>query len=325
MNTQGHIRRPPRAAYAEAAAWLAQLHGSNRSDDLEADFRAWLKADPEHARAFERVTDVWDAAGDVNIHGLPRITPHDAFATRRPRWRPVLAALVLGAVGLGAFLLLPRAPDYATGIGEQRIVRLSDGTRLSMNADSAVEVNYGRRERTVRLAHGEALFEVVRDPQRPFVVVAGERKVIALGTSFVVRSEPGRLDVTLLEGKVRVASAQAPGVAREPQGGAITLLPGQRLRVRADRSETLDTQRAETATAWRRGEVILDDTPLDEAMAEMNRYDQRPLALDDPTLGRLPVSGIYRIGNNRDFAQAVAAVYGLQVREEADRIRLTRD
>lgn len=333
MSTQETgARRPPRAAYAEAAAWLAQLHGSNRSAELEADFRAWLKADPENARAFERVTDVWNAAGDVNVHGLPRIAAQNAFAAaprpRPQRWWPALAALVLGAAALGLFLLLPRDPAYVTGIGEQRIVHLSDGTRLSLNAASAVEVDYGRDQRTVRLSHGEALFEVARDPQRPFVVEAGERRVTALGTAFVVRNEPGRLDVTLLEGKVSVTAVRQPSgsrlVAEPGSAAAVTLAPGQRLRVRAGGSERLDLQPPDAAIAWRRGEVILDDTPLDEAVAEMNRYDRRGLVFDDPELGRLSVSGIYRTGDNRDFARAVAAVYGLQVMEEPGRIRLSQ-
>ncbi len=320
--------RPSRAAYAEAAAWLAQLHGPERSAGLEADFRAWLKADPVNARAFERVTDVWDAAGEVNVRGLARIAPRDGFAPRwASRWRPAWALVALAALLIGAYPWLPRDPAYATGIGEQRIVHLPDGTRLSLNAASAVEVDYRPDRRTVRMSHGEALFEVARE-QRPFVVVAGERRVTALGTTFVVRSERGRLDVTLLEGRVQVAPVRRPsGPPRADAMAApavVTLAPGQRLRVRAGQAERVDAQLAEAATAWRRGEVILDGTPLDEAAEEMNRYDLRRLAFDDPELARLPVSGIYRTGNNRDFAHAVAAVYGLQVAEESGRIRLYR-
>ncbi|MBR0344783.1 MAG: FecR domain-containing protein [Rudaea sp.] len=319
--------RPSRAAYAEAAAWLAQLHGAGRDADLEADFRAWLKAGSgDHARAFERVTEIWDTAGQVDIRGLARVAAPSARERKPPRWRLAAAALVLSALGLGVFLLLPRGVQYTTGMGEQRSVRLNDGTRLSMNQDSAVDVDYGARERIVHLSRGEVLFEVAHDAQHPFVVLVGDRTVTALGTSFVVRKEPDEMDVTLLEGKVSVASLSAAKVswAVEKEQGAITLKPGQYLRVRAGERPQLDVRRADAATAWRRGEVILDGTPLGEAVAEMNRYDPRRVQIDDADLGQVRVSGIYRTGDNLDFAQSVASIYGLKVKEEAGHIRLTR-
>jgi|SRR5580765_7892509 transmembrane sensor len=321
--------RPSRAAYAEAAAWLTQLHGTGRDAELEADFRAWLKAGSgDHVRAFERVTEIWDASGEVDIRGLARVASPDAFARKQPRWRAAAAALVvvLGILGFATFLLSPRSVQYTTGIGEQRTVRLSDGTWLSLNLDSAVDVDYGERQRIVHLSRGEVLFEVAHDAQHPFVVMVGDRTVTALGTSFVVRKETDEMDVTLLEGKVSVASAQtapALGSASEEQG-AITLKPGQRLRVRAGERAQLDSRRADAATAWRRGEVILDGTPLGEAVAEMNRYDPYRLEIDDTDLRQVRVSGVYRTGDNHDFAQSVASMYGLKMKEEANHIRLTK-
>lgn len=313
--------RSSRGARAEAAAWLAQLHGPGRSAAMEADFRAWLKADAEHARAFERATEVWDATGSLDLRGMPRTTARDALPDRRRRVLALAATVLLAVFGAWMVLLPARGVEYATGLGEQRSVRLADGTQLSLNASSAVEVEYERDRRNVRLSHGEVLFEVAHDAQRPFVVAVGDRTVTALGTSFVVRGEADRLDVTLLEGKVSVA--RAPSAAASPSP-AITLQPGQRLRVRASTAPRLDTQAADAAVAWRRGEIVLDDTPLEEAVAEMNRYDRRRLSFDDAAVGRLRISGIYRTGDNRDFARALASVHGLVVTEEADRIRLAR-
>lgn len=328
MSPRGDASVPSRAARAEAAAWLAQLHGPGRNAGMEEDFRAWLRADADHARAFEHATEVWDATANLDLRGLPRLAPRAADGRVRVRQRLALVATVLlAAFGAWMLLLPPRGIEYATGIGEQRSVRLADGTQLSLNASSAVEVDYERDRRNVRLSHGEVLFEVAHDAQRPFVVTVGERTVTALGTSFVVRGEADRLEVTLLEGKVSVARAspapRAPATAGVPSP-AITLQPGQRLRMRADAAPQLDTQGADAAVAWRRGEIILDDTPLEEAVAEMNRYDQHRLSFDDSALGQLRVSGIYRTGNNRDFAHALASVHGLAVKEDGDRIRLAR-
>lgn len=313
--------KPSRSVTAEASAWLAQLHGPQRSADLEADFRSWLEADPEHARAFERVTDVWEAIGSVNVGGLPRLAARDPFVPSRARLQFGLAALICAIVAVGAYLVL-RSPSYSTEIGEQRTVTLEDGTRVSLNSATRIDVEFRRAERAVILERGEALFEVARNPERPFTVTAGDRKVTALGTSFVVRREPDRIAVTLLEGKVSIALVAANA---SPEVPAHMLAPGERLTVRADRTEKIDAPQTEAVTAWRRGEVILDDTPLSQAVVEMNRYDRTRLVLDHPQLAELPVSGIYRAGNNQDFARAVATMYDLDVVTEKSAIRLRKN
>jgi len=188
--------------------------------------------------------------------------------------------LSFGLVALGAYQLW-FADQYRTAIGEQRLVRLSDGTRVSLNSDSQVVVDYDTVQRRVRLKRGEAFFEVAKDMERPFIVSAGAREVTALGTAFVVRYEEGRTAVTLVEGKVAVTSAgiaplggdqtfrsasQSASGAAKPKGWArrtagaaevFTLAPGQRLTLGARSPPRMDEPRIDAVTAWRRGEVVL--------------------------------------------------------------------
>jgi transmembrane sensor len=305
-----------RAARAEAAAWIVRLHGPHRSPELEAGFRAWLAADAENARQFERVTEVWDAGATLPTAGLPRVQRWRETSASH-RW--ALAASVVLAVAVGAWAAndLWLNPSYATRLGEQRVVRLDDGSRVALNSGTRIRVNCCEDRRHIRLERGEAYFEVARDPARPFTVVAGDHQVTALGTAFVVRHEASRTAVTLVEGKVAVSR---PGDAE--RSAARALSPGQRMTFTSGAEPRLDEPRIDAVTAWRRGEVVLDHTTLADAAAEMNRYDERLLVIDDPAVAALRISGTYPAGESTGFASTVARLYGLDVVLDRDRIHL---
>lgn len=306
---------PARAVRAEAAAWLAKLHGAERSPALEDDFRSWLAADPEHAAAFEHITEIWDDVGAVRVGGLPRLAVQQRQTSRWRQPRLVAASAICAVFALAFVAIwLLRADSVVTRIGEQRIVTLEDGTRVSLNSDTRLEISLEATRRRVKLNHGEAYFEVAHDRSRPFTVSAGERVVTALGTSFAVRYDGSGTAVTLLEGSVSVTAPNAP---------PIQLVPGQRLAAAVDAAPRVDTKSAAAAVAWRRGEIILDETSLSNAAAEMNRYERRPLRVDED-IAALPVSGIFRTGDARGFAVAVAAVYDLQVSDDGDELHLAK-
>jgi len=302
-----------RAARAEAAAWIVRLHGPHRCAELEAAFRDWLQAHPENGKQFERVTEVWDAGSSVPVPGVPRMTRWKEEPRRR-QWS-LAAALLLLLCGLAGWITW-RAwvdPSYTTGVGEQRVVRLDDGTRLSLNSGTRVVITYSDSERRVELVRGEAFFEVAHNAARPFIVTAGDQQVVAIGTTFVVRYEAARTAITLLEGSVKVSPATDMG---------LTLAPGERVTFAAGGSRRLDEPKIEAVTAWRRGEVMLDSTQLEEAVAELNRYDKNTLIIDDPQIATLSISGIYHAGDSRGFAHTIAKLYGLEIIEQSNRIHL---
>lgn len=339
-------RNSRRVARAEAAAWIVRLHGPHRSPELEAGFRDWLAADPENGRQFERVTEVWDAGATACVAGVPRMAGWKA-AQSPHRW--ALAAMFLLVLGLGAWGLNHYwlNPVYTTRLGEQRLVRLEDHSRIALNSDTQIRVTCCESERRVWLERGEAYFEVTHDTARPFVVVAGDRQVTALGTAFIVRHEAARTAVTLVEGKVAVSGpgsidGASTAAARENvkrgasardkrnaeartgvAGGAIVLSPGQRLTFTGGATPQLDEPRIEAVTAWRRGEVMLDRTTLADAVIEMNRYDERMVVIDDASVAALRISGIYHAGDSEGFAETVAKLYGLHVLYQSGRIHLS--
>jgi transmembrane sensor len=315
--TQSDIERnddSSAAVRAEAAAWLARLHGPGRNAEFEAGLQRWLREQPANARAFERMTDSWELATSVAAGHLPRRTVRERPATSL-RWALVAGVAAIGILVAVAVHLMARAPSYATLVGEQRTVRLDDGSRISLNSLSRIVVDYSRRERLIRLEEGEAYFEVASNPRRPFVVLAGSREVTAVGTTFTVRQEPDRFEVTLLEGKVIVSS-------EEHASPTVTLQPGQRLTWHAQSEPRIDTPAPASVAAWRRGEIMLDRTTLAEAAREMNRYDQTRLVIDDAAVAGLLIGGIFRTGDNLSFARAMAEMHHLRLVRVGSEIRL---
>jgi transmembrane sensor len=198
-------------------------------------------------------------------------------------------------------------------------------------------VSMDSSRRSVDVESGEALFEVAKDPGRPFVVRAAGSEVEALGTVFSVRLEPGRarvgrtMFVTLVEGQVTVHSAGERSRGGDPSTWSVTLKPGDRVRrvgpppdgSDAAASVEVDRPRIESVMAWKRNEAMFDDVDLADAITEMNRYNRTPIVLvGDPSLARLRVSGVYRTGDTAGFARDVAVLHGLVVREREGRLEL---
>ncbi len=185
-----------------------------------------------------------------------------------------------------------------------------------MNANSRVLVQFDSRVRRVVLAEGEASFDVTKHQIRPFTVVIGDRKVVALGTSFMVRrDEPGgnAFTVTLLEGRVAVEPLSLPDILPEQSAAVRVLRPGERLRFADHSPETVDSPSIERVTAWRRGLLIFDDASLSEAAAEFNRYGPVKITIGDADIGKIRVGGVFKMGDPADFAQAVAGTHDLRI------------
>jgi len=310
-------------AQAEAAAWMAVLHSPERNAALEEGLRRWIAADPLHAATWEMATDLWNETGD-----LPRRIPRRRAperARRKPVIRPLFAVAALCLLALGGFVQYSLTSAVATSVGEQRTLNLDDGTRVELNTNTRLRVKFDRQTRTVILQSGEAYFQVAHE-HRPFIVIAGERKIQALGTTFTVRRDETSDDavtVTLIEGRVAVAPLNADNLAAPAPSPAVTVLKaGQRLRTRPNTQPTVDVPSIDKATGWMRGQLIFDHTPLREAAAEFSRYNKIKITVASPTAAAIPIGGIFRIGDSKSFARAVAASYDLKVTQRGDELVL---
>ncbi|MGN6825948.1 FecR family protein [Paucibacter sp. M5-1] len=342
-------REPPvvtRRVAEEAAAWIARLHGPDRSAEMDRKFREWVSRSPAHGYAFERCTDIWTDVASMKpeqiVAGMAGAKARDTLARER-RWQRMrwpLGALLAVSVVVAAYALHRwlAVAVYATEVGGQQQVLLADGTRISLNTDTRVRVELDSARRTVSLDAGEVMFEVAKDPLRPFVVRAGGSEVIAVGTVFSVRvpgrSSEGRegreaaLAVALIEGAVTVQPVSAGQEAGMAPQQRITLQPGERMRLAKPQTVStapalvqIDRPPLEPLFAWKHGKAIFENVSLGEAVAEMNRYSPISVVLFG-NVASLRVGGAYDIGDARGFVRAVAELHGLQVREQAGRLEL---
>lgn len=301
-----------------AAGWFTRLRGPDGRRTW-ADYARWHLAAPERSHASEEIEDVWRLAGeladDPEIRALIARTPSGfgSAASERSGWnRRALAAALVGAIGLagiGAGLKsqdIPGAGEevYATDLGEQRDVTLSDGSVIHLDTASEVAVAMGAGRRDVHLREGRARFNVAHDSDRPFIVQAGEARVQALGTVFDVGRTTDGVGVDLFQGAVEVR--------REGQSSVqpVRLSPGDHVQVSAS-AGPLQVVRFDPASrwSWTSGRLLFDGAPLTQVAAEVNRYETRKLIISDSGARRF--RGELKAGDLEGSATILAALYGL--------------
>jgi transmembrane sensor len=315
--------KPPDSLHEQAAAWVIRLQGDPSEGDLEK-FALWRAQDPSCARAYEDATLAWNALGENAA--APRLLAMRRAALARAgrhtrRWsRRGIAAGVAAVLCMvvGAYLVMPREPaaqQFETGRGEQRVIVLADGSRMSLDAMTRVKVAYSQDERHITLVSGRANFEVVRDLARPMNVRAGPRTVTALGTVFTVERDSRGVVVTLVEGRVAVTSDNR---ARSP----IEMHAHQQLRISDGGAVVMrDGLDPVLALAWREGKLIFDDEPLVNVLATMNNYVATPIVAEG-SARELRVSGVFKAGDTSAFAEAMESLFPIVVLRRQDSIAL---
>jgi transmembrane sensor len=296
MNERDLGRRAPAVFEAFLDGRDGGLHPADRYEASE--FWTWLGE-------FERPSE--------------RVRPRASW----PRW---VAAAVLVAGIFGSIAWIARAPHdpartVVAGHAERRVIELTDGSTVTLAADSRVEIAYTPAERRLRLTRGEALFVVAHNRSRPFIVETRHGEVKAVGTAFDVSVAPREAQLTVVEGVVRIALGNGThGATAEP----IEKLArkGERLVFGVDTAgrggRTGFIRQAgdvdvEGATAWTRGQLVFHGEPLVKVIAEINRYARDRVVLTDPTAGSIPVYGVVDQGDTAAIRDLVANPHAVAI------------
>ena len=233
-------------------------------------------------------------------------------------------AVCIAIVALPRVVNQPLRNLIETGTAATRAVALDDGSRIVLDRSSRLRVAFTSGSRDVELLDGQAHFEVAKDAHRPFRVRTKSAEVIAIGTMFDVATLPTRTTVTLIEGRVNVRTITG---TPQVESRVEALTPGQQLGITGD-GQLLDKKvvQIENVTAWQRGTIVIDDAPLPEALAAMNRYSMTRIVVLGPSLQSRRVSGTFRIGDVETEAIALQRFFGLRERSRSEReIVLERD
>jgi transmembrane sensor len=229
-----------------------------------------------------------------------------------------VATLFLGAAG--AWWIDRRDQTYVSELGQIRRVKLPDGSRMVLNTATEATVRFDKARREIELATGEGLFQVAKDPARPFIVRAGFVSVRAVGTVFAVRTTGQRVDVTVTEGIVELVDNSTSGsgvIRRVAANERATVMETSQVQV-----QSMPRAEAERRLAWRDGMVDFAGEPLTAAVEEINRHNHPQIVVDDPALASRPVVGLFRATDPDNFAATVATALGAHSVDQDDAIHL---
>jgi transmembrane sensor len=345
MNTPppAHSPAAPSTDTDEAALeWFVRRTGGPLAAAGEAAFQAWLAADSAHRAAFARHQHDWRLLDELPADGLRMLRQNladdkaaaavHAVPRRRTWWRDLSAwapqgalaavALMVSCGGYMAWSLWQQQPvfeqRFATARGQQLEVVLPEGSRLRLDTLTGADVTLYRDRREVRLPQGQAMFQVKGDPARPFDVLAGPLRITVAGTRFSVRYTPGvpgqaGVHVAVEEGRVRVARAER-SAAGDP---VIELIAGQQ--IASDMAGLLGAVSAVPAAGiapWRDSRVSFDNTPLDQALAEFERYGPVHLTVREPAVAALRVTGTFDPRRPGNFSRILPQVLPVRLREQ---------
>jgi len=295
-------------ALYEAAGWMARLAEGQPPAAVLDGFRAWLEADPLHVSAMDRVERQW------------RLSKHMAPADAPRRRRPIVSArgrigLAVAAASVAAIFLmvgpLYGTAVFVTGIGEVRDITLTDGSRVHLDADSAIDVRYQPFSRAVHLSRGAGEFTIAHNGWRPFTVEAGPAMIRVTGTHFLVRQQSGAVSAYLISGGIELSDS------RTGERTAV-LRPGNRATVSAAGAVQVQASDGSKDKAWLSGKLLFDQTALSDALDQFRHYGPVPVRLGSDDLRGLRISGLYGSADLHGFLQSVATAYPVRLTATGD-------
>lgn len=311
----------------EASEWFARLDGNEFLSDERQHFEAWRRRSPDHERAFQVIRSTWSAPELENaLSALQPVacnspSPAESRSRHRRAWKTTSAAAMLAILavwwGLNADLLTILQADYRTSTGEQRTVQLEDRSTILLNTNTAIAVQLDEPVRRVRLLQGEALFQVHRDPDRPFIVEHENSIVRVLGTEFMVREQDHRTTITVVHGTVEVGTSD--GTVPPTQ-----LAAGQQITEGPDGLGSPHNVDVDGLTAWTGRRLHVTNVPLSGVIEEIQRYHPGLIWIWNPAIGSVRVTGIYDLSDTMNTLKTLARTLPIHMDRLTDRLVILR-
>jgi transmembrane sensor len=304
---------------SQAAEWFARLRSGHMTSPDDKAWEEWMARGPDNLTAYENVELAWEISEELRdrpkIESLLReadltltrsagAPPSRGLFGGRVSWRAgaALAAVVLVCAVTAVFVVTRvSVTEYASGVGEQRTVTLPDNSTLSLNTGTRVQVRYSHGLRRIDLLAGEAAFAVTHDSERPFEVRALHGATTAVGTEFDVQITGTTATVSVLKGAVLVRPSDTLNTATFTQVSA-----GQAVDYTAEGSTSaIRSADGGKVHGWLAQRIVFSDVTLADALADYNRYTKTPIVIGDPALGERRINGVFRIGDQAAFINAL--------------------
>lgn len=319
----------------QASNWQAKVSGGQMSATDSQAFQLWLQ-DPEHELAYSQcllvleMTQSLKADKDIQreLQALPGITVSNAANDHSysKRFAQIAAALLL-AVAVSLVFDYSSYQRYNTEVGEQRLVRLDDGSSILLNTDTELKVKYTKQKRAITLARGEAYFSVAKDPQRPFEVQAGSSTARALGTQFSValleQKQSKEVSVAVTEGVVEVeanTSAKNNAVIAQLGVGDAINFSDRKLQ----QKPIISSADIARINAWQQRKIYFNSDTLQDAVTEYNRYSPVKFHIIDEELSNERITGLFNVGDLDAFIYSLEELLNINVVKNGERVFLIK-
>lgn len=332
----------------QACMWVSRID-RGLCETEKQDLTVWVGDKEQHRTILFEMAALWD---DLSVmHELSDLFPlaEKSPAPKKTGNRVTLLSMAASVAFISAVLLTwmltspqQAVPEtivqtklvYQTGIGEQKTITLDDGSLLSLNTSSIVEVEFTSENRDIIISRGEAHFEVAPDATRPFVVTAGNNKVIAIGTAFNVQLlKDERFELLVTEGKVLVSEISQPMPQNISQLKSLDfealgdiLVSGDTGIFNGNKSEsrsTLSLDQVQRNLSWQQGMLVFQGEPLEDALTEMNRYADIRFEIQDEALKSLRVAGYFKVGDSKGLLHALENNFQIEHHTVNNVIQLT--
>ena len=294
----------------QAARWIMRFDDGDVSAEDRALFQAWYDKSEQNKEAMERLSQLWDsldgleefneyaACDDVAV---ARLQERPGAVTQRA-WKSGFAASIAVLCCVIAYYFFADAGKYFNGayqtaVGEQKTIALPDGSSIILNTNSAVDVEFTRHSRYVRLIKGEVFFDVAPDPATPFAVHVGKGSVTALGTAFAVRLYDEQFTVVVAEG--RVALAALPAMVEPGESNPVVEVVASQVALfdrRVERHRSVSADTLARKLDWQDGVLAFKGEPLEQVIADISRYTDLSINIHDEALRQRPIAGYFKVG-----------------------------
>lgn len=302
------IPSSPDSVQAQAIDWLLRIRSEHCTETERRTLNTWLEESANHRQAYESAQAQWDWMEPFKTMDFPARNAALRYRKKSPHrlYKYSAVASLLLALGLTAFMpngFIGIPHNYIAEKGAHQTIDLADGSRIELNTESEVRVHFNRWQRKVEMIKGEGFFTVTHDAERPFEVRAGSGRIRDIGTAFEVYIKPEQVIVAVQEGIVEVQASEKR-----------KLTAGQQLSFNGSGYfQTLQDQDIAGLTAWRQGNLVFRNRRLDDVLAELGRYHDTRIRLQNEDIGKLRVSGTFHTAELGDTLNAIASILPVNI------------
>jgi len=334
----------------QASLWISRLDRGLDNEE-KSELVTWIQQSQNHRTALYELAVLWDDLSVLNelsgLFPLKHASKHDSNQVNRrmtqAKWS-IAASFLVMAIALGSLVdwsfLAPKPAQtivttshFKTNVGDQKNIKLSDGSLIHLNTDSEINVAYSSKRRFIELVKGEAHFTVAHNKMRPFIVSAGNNTVTAVGTAFNMQFvDDDAFELVVTEGRVMVKAFENHEVAGQPltvkEAGpeeGLLMFSGEKAHIQGqiDQRENMSLNAMEEDLAWQKGMIVFKGEPLEMALKEIGRYTPVEFEIKDEIIKTRRVAGFFKVGDIDGLLHALEQSFGIAAqRTDAQKIIL---